>query len=239
MNKHSSRSHVIFTINVRSSEQVEDGSIERNAKLHLVDLAGSECAKSTGSSKGARMQESKNINKSLLTLGRVISAVRDQSGRVPYRDSKLTRLLQEALGGRSKTLIVATLSPSIISMEESLSTMAYAEKAYGIVNKRVEARARMAVSGSGSSAVRANAENGDDSGSRSTFAEMEARLNYMSSQCREAQAALAKKHLEMSSIVKRAEVAEASVLELTENLEEVSGVAAAKGEDWKFDPDAC
>jgi hypothetical protein len=217
------------TITVRSSEKVQDSSIERSSKLHLVDLAGSECAKSTGSSSGARMQESKNINKSLLTLGRVITSLRTQSGRIPYRDSKLTRLLQEALGGRSKTLIIATLSPSIISMEESLSTMAYAEKAHGIVNKKVEARARMAVNTGGGGG--GGGDNRDDgSGSRSTFAEMEARLHFMSSQCREAQAALAKKHLEVSSIVERAEVAEASVLELTENLEAVSGVAAAQKE---------
>jgi kinesin family protein 11 len=229
MNKQSSRSHVIFTISIRSSEQVADGSIERCSKLHLVDLAGSECAKSTGSSKGARMQESKNINKSLLTLGRVITSLRTQSGRIPYRDSKLTRLLQEALGGRSKTLIIATLSPSIISMEESLSTMAYAEKAHGIVNKKVEARARMAVNAHAAMAGGSgNIEDEGSGGSRSTFAEMEARLHFMSSQCREAQAALAKKHLEVSSIVERAEVAEASVLELTENLDAVSSVAAAQ-----------
>ena len=231
MNKQSSRSHVIFTISVCSSELIDDATIERSSKLHLVDLAGSECAKSTGSSRGVRMQESKNINKSLLTLGRVISSLRNQSGRIPYRDSKLTRLLQEALGGRSKTLIVATLSPSIISMEESLSTMAYAEKAHGIVNKKVEARARMAVnSGASSMSDNGSGENQVGTASRSTFAEMEARLNYMTSQCREAQAALAKKHLEVAAIMERAESAETSVANLTENLEHVSGLAATQKE---------
>ena len=100
MNRASSRSHCLFTLKVLSKEKVADGVIEREGKLHLVDLAGSECAKSTGESvKSARFRESQNINKSLLTLGRVITALRDRLPRIPYRDSKLARLLQEALGG--------------------------------------------------------------------------------------------------------------------------------------------
>lgn len=86
MNKASSRSHCLFTLNVHSIEQVEDGSIERNGKLHLVDLAGSECAKNIEQS---RMRESSNINQSLLTLGRVITALKEKQPRIPYRDCKV------------------------------------------------------------------------------------------------------------------------------------------------------
>ena len=108
--------------------------MERQGKLHLVDLAGSESAKATGIS-GKRLRESMNINQSLLTLGRVINALRSKQSRIPYRDSKLTRLLKEALGGRSKTCIIATLSPSILCVDETLSTLNYAQRANGIKNK--------------------------------------------------------------------------------------------------------
>ena len=223
MNKQSSRSHCLFTLQVESTESVEGGSIDRVGKLHLVDLAGSECAKSTGAkSGGVRMRESQNINKSLLTLGRVISTLRNGTGRVPYRDSKLTRLLQEALGGRCKTLIIATLSPSILSIEESLSTMSYAEQAHGIKNKPIEARARMQMSVSGSSSSSSGGSGGSSSGgsgdssgdvSTRTFVEMEQKLHYYQSQCSEAQGALAKKHLQVSAMSKRATAAEMKVEE--------------------------
>lgn len=90
----------------------------------MVDLAGSECAKTagTGAHDKARMREALNINQSLLTLGRVITALRQKQNRIPYRDSKLTRLLQESLGGRCKTCIVATLSPSVLCCDETLVT---------------------------------------------------------------------------------------------------------------------
>ena len=135
MNKQSSRSHCLFTLTVRSKETTRDGMImERVGKLHMCDLAGSECAKTAGT-KGedaSRERERKNINQSLLTLGRVISALKEGKGsRVPYRDSKLTRLLQESLGGRCKTMIVATISPSILCCEETLSTLNYAQRAHG------------------------------------------------------------------------------------------------------------
>ena len=186
MNKHSSRSHCLFTLQIESTEEVDGGRIQRTGKLHLVDLAGSECAKSTGAQSGStRLKESKNINKSLLTLGRVIATLRSGSGRVPYRDSKLTRLLQEALGGRCKTLIVATLSPSILSLEESLSTMSYAEQAHGIVNKPIEARARMHASsmyGAGKSGHMSSGGGQAGEVSTQTFVEMEQKLRYYQSQ---------------------------------------------------------
>jgi hypothetical protein len=122
--------------------------MEVKGKLHLVDLAGSECAKTASLDKAdkataARERERMNINRSLLTLGRVISCLKEISEkknsniRVPYRDSKLTRVLQESLGGRCKTVIVATLSPSVSAIEESISTLNYAQSANSIVNKPV------------------------------------------------------------------------------------------------------
>ena len=89
MNKASSRSHCLFTLSVHSVEKVDEGTIERNGKLHLVDLAGSECAKNIDQS---RMRESSNINQSLLTLGRVITALKEKQPRVPYRDCKVCQL---------------------------------------------------------------------------------------------------------------------------------------------------
>lgn len=99
-------------------------------RLHLVDLAGSESAKTAGGNQD-RGRERKNINQSLLALGRVITALQavtkegatELAGRVPYRESKLTRLLQEALGGKSKTCIIATCSPSELAVEETVSTL--------------------------------------------------------------------------------------------------------------------
>jgi len=112
MNKVSSRSHCLFSLSVTSKELVDGGMMERRGKLHLVDLAGSECAKATGAdANSTRLRESQNINKSLLTLGRVITSLRDKTARIPYRDSKLTRLLQEALGGHSKTCLLQRYHP--------------------------------------------------------------------------------------------------------------------------------
>ena len=146
MNKQSSRSHCVFTMSVRSRRVLTDGShMECAGKLHMVDLAGSECAKSAGGGDGgadaARERERKNINQSLLTLGRVITLLKNggkaKGERIPYRDSKLTRLLQESLGGRCKTCVIATVSPSAMSADETLSTLQYAQSAHGIVNKPV------------------------------------------------------------------------------------------------------
>ena len=108
----------------------------------MVDLAGSENISRSGA-KDSRAREAGSINQSLLTLGRVITALVDHLPHVPYRDSKLTRLLQDSLGGRTKTCIIATLSPTGANVEESLSTLEYANRAKNIKNKP-EANARMA-----------------------------------------------------------------------------------------------
>ncbi|XP_024461603.1 kinesin-like protein KIN-4A isoform X2 [Populus trichocarpa] len=114
------------------------------AKLHLVDLAGSERAKRTGTD-GLRLKEGIHINKGLLALGNVISALGDEKKRkegmhVPYRDSKLTRLLQDSLGGNSKTVMIACISPADINAEETLNTLKYANRARNIQNKPVANR---------------------------------------------------------------------------------------------------
>lgn len=134
-NKNSSRSHCVFTITIHLKELAVDGEdIIKTGKLHLVDLAGSECIGRSGAL-NQRAKEAGKINQSLLTLGRVINALVERHGHVPYRDSKLTRLLQESLGGRSKTCIIATISPSILTIDESLSTLDYASRAKNIKNK--------------------------------------------------------------------------------------------------------
>jgi kinesin family protein 11 len=135
MNKNSSRSHSIFTMKIMIKEQQVDGEeVVRHGQLNLVDLAGSECVGRSGA-KNDRAREAGNINQSLLTLGRVITALVDHHGHIPYRDSKLTRLLQESLGGKAKTCIIATLSPSHLAVEETMSTLDYAHKAKNIKNQ--------------------------------------------------------------------------------------------------------
>ena len=113
---------------------VDGEEVVRHGQLNLVDLAGSECVGRSGA-KNDRAREAGNINQSLLTLGRVITALVDHHGHVPYRDSKLTRLLQESLGGKAKTCIIATLSPSQLAVEETMSTLDYAHKAKNIKNQ--------------------------------------------------------------------------------------------------------
>nr|VDC58450.1 unnamed protein product [Brassica rapa] len=156
MNNQSSRSHAIFTITVEQMRKITTDSPENGtcngslkeeylcAKLHLVDLAGSERAKRTGSD-GMRFKEGVHINKGLLALGNVISALGDEKKRkdgahVPYRDSKLTRLLQvlfDSLGGNSRTVMIACISPADINAEETLNTLKYANRARNIRNKPV------------------------------------------------------------------------------------------------------
>ncbi|GMF24971.1 unnamed protein product [Phytophthora fragariaefolia] len=135
MNENSSRSHSIFTIRIHSKEHNAAGEdLLRVGQLNLVDLAGSECVGRSGA-RNARAREAGTINQSLLTLGRVITALVDNLPHVPYRDSKLTRLLQESLGGRAKTTIIATLAPCADSLDETLSTLEYAYRAKHIKNK--------------------------------------------------------------------------------------------------------
>eukprot|EP00041_Stephanoeca_diplocostata_P036746 m.1352773 g.1352773 ORF g.1352773 m.1352773 type:complete len:1030 (+) comp24927_c0_seq6:103-3192(+) len=136
MNKASSRSHSVFSVTVHQKESsVATGEeLLKTGKLYLVDLAGAENIGRSGAM-NARAAEAGNINKSLLTLGRVISKLVERSAHIPYRESKLTRLLQDSLGGRTKTSIIATVSPAQLSFEESQSTMDYALRAKSIMNK--------------------------------------------------------------------------------------------------------
>ncbi|XP_010624099.1 kinesin-like protein KIF17 isoform X6 [Fukomys damarensis] len=136
MNKDSSRSHSIFTISIEIYAVDERGEDHlRAGKLNLVDLAGSERQSKTGAS-GERLKEATKINLSLSALGNVISALVDGRCRhIPYRDSKLTRLLQDSLGGNTKTLMVACLSPADNNYDETLSTLRYANRAKNIKNK--------------------------------------------------------------------------------------------------------
>ena len=164
MNNNSSRSHAIFTISIEqhqiddlyptgsdnqaSGEGPSDESAAAGsggarpdefmvAKFHFVDLAGSERAKKTGAS-GATLKEGININKSLLVLGNVISALSEEGKKgnfVPYRDSKLTRILQDSLGGNSRTSMIACVSPAESNFDETLNTLNYASRARRIKNK--------------------------------------------------------------------------------------------------------
>uniref|UniRef100_A0A665T6Z2 Kinesin family member 16Ba n=1 Tax=Echeneis naucrates TaxID=173247 RepID=A0A665T6Z2_ECHNA len=146
MNDVSSRSHAIFTINFTQAKFDAEMPSETVSKIHLVDLAGSERADATGAT-GVRLKEGGNINKSLVTLGNVISALADmtqdgvntnlkkKSVFVPYRDSVLTWLLKDSLGGNAKTIMIATISPADVNYGETLSTLRYANRAKNIINK--------------------------------------------------------------------------------------------------------
>ena len=142
MNATSSRAHTVVTIQF---DQIKKNDLGQETKtssvINLIDLAGSERADSTGAT-GDRLKEGANINKSLSALGNVISALADQAtGKkkivVPYRDSVLTKLLQNALGGNSKTIMIAALSPADINYDETLGTLRYADRAKKIKNKAV------------------------------------------------------------------------------------------------------
>ena len=151
MNADSSRSHSIFTITIETSDKAsadkddapQDAFAEKKAdnmhiragKLNLVDLAGSERQGKTGAT-GDRLKEATKINLSLSALGNVISALVDgKSGHVPYRDSKLTRLLQDSLGGNTKTVMIAAVGPADYNFDETISTLRYANRAKNIKNK--------------------------------------------------------------------------------------------------------
>jgi len=225
MNKHSSRSHCIFTVSVYTKRKSPDGTVDYHGKLHLVDLAGSECAKNAGlgrssNNESTRERERMNINRSLLTLGRVISAVKSRSlgkkTRVPYRDSKLTRMLQEALGGRSKTIIIATLSPSETAISESISTLNYAQTAGGIVNKPV------ASSYLGGKSQRSGnlGDPADPGNTVEHWFEMECRLKYMEAQVEEAQTALSRQHVHYNVMREKAEKFEEDLITKEEECKE-------------------
>lgn len=135
LNATSSRSHTVFSVTVHIRETTDDGEeLVKTGKLNLVDLAGSENIGRSGAI-DRRAREAGNINQSLLTLGRVITALVDKAPHVPYRESKLTRLLQDSLGGRTKTSIIATISPDMTNLDETLSTLDYAHRAKNITNR--------------------------------------------------------------------------------------------------------
>ncbi|XP_048585705.1 kinesin-like protein KIF16B isoform X2 [Nematostella vectensis] len=149
MNEMSSRSHAIFTLKFTQARFFADLPSETISKIHLVDLAGSERASASGAT-GTRLKEGSNINKSLVTLGIVISTLAENSLNsyehtkklayrkklfVPYRDSVLTFLLKDSLGGNSKTIMIAAVSPAECNYGETLSTLRYAQRAKNIINK--------------------------------------------------------------------------------------------------------
>ncbi|XP_029342942.1 kinesin-like protein unc-104 isoform X11 [Acyrthosiphon pisum] len=145
MNETSSRSHAVFTIffTQKRLDEMTQLTTEKVSKISLVDLAGSERADSTGA-KGTRLKEGANINKSLTTLGKVISGLAEMASKkkkkgdfIPYRDSVLTWLLRENLGGNSKTAMIAAISPADINYDETLSTLRYADRAKQIVCKAI------------------------------------------------------------------------------------------------------
>ncbi|XP_068131299.1 kinesin-like protein KIF7 [Hyperolius riggenbachi] len=153
VNTHSSRSHTIFTVTMEQRRVAgrvtritngEDGSILAfgqvlSSKFHFVDLAGSERILKTGNT-GERLKESIQINTGLLALGNVISALGDpkrKSSHIPYRDSKITRILKDSLGGNAKTVMISCISPSASDFDETLNTLNYASRAQNIKNKAI------------------------------------------------------------------------------------------------------
>ncbi|MCO5557269.1 hypothetical protein L7F22_010830 [Adiantum nelumboides] len=143
MNVHSSRSHTIFRMVIESRDKSQDDSVGfscdavRVSVLNLVDLAGSERVAKTGA-EGARLKEGTHINKSLMVLGTVINklseGIQSQGGHVPYRDSKLTRILQPALGGNARTAIICNITPALVHVDESRGTLQFASRAIRVTN---------------------------------------------------------------------------------------------------------
>nr|XP_024219176.1 kinesin-like protein KIF12 [Halyomorpha halys] len=140
MNDHSSRSHTILTVYITSEQQMENGVyITKQGKINFVDLAGSEMTKKTHS-EGKTLEEANNINKSLMVLGYCIASLSDskkRNGHIPYRDSKLTKLLADSLAGSGVTLMIACISPARSSLTETISTLRYASRAKKIKNKPI------------------------------------------------------------------------------------------------------
>eukprot|EP01042_Synura_sphagnicola_P000460 gene460-487_t len=131
MNAESSRSHSLLSILIDQTSDVTGR--KKKGKLYLVDLAGSEKVSKTGAT-GTRLEEAKNINRSLTILGMVINALCDGSTHVPYRDSKLTRVLTESLGGNSKTALIICCAPELRHQQETVSTLRFGERAKKIKN---------------------------------------------------------------------------------------------------------
>jgi kinesin family member 5 len=139
MNQYSSRSHSLFTLEIR---QKLENEVEKKGVLNLIDLAGSEKLKDSGVS-GMNLEEAKKINLSLSALGNVIHALTVMAEHVPYRDSKLTRLLQESLGGNYKTALVVTCSPALSNIDETIRTLKFAQRA-----KKIKTTAKINVKNS-------------------------------------------------------------------------------------------
>ncbi len=135
MNAGSSRSHSLFIVTIFQKNIVTDST--KSAKAFFVDLAGSEKMSKTGITGGMGLKEAQNINKSLMTLGMVINALTENAQHVPYRDSKLTRVLQESIGGNSQTTLIITISSNGLNQSESLSTLRFGQRAKLIKNKVV------------------------------------------------------------------------------------------------------
>lgn len=231
MNERSSRSHTMFTLKVRCRRSVSMGELENVGKLHLVDLAGSECAKKASSVVDDSFQtpshlrqaklaeeerERRSINQSLLTLGRVITALRKEDSRVPYRDSKLTRLLQSALGGRCKTVVVATVSPAMSSVDETISTLNYSMQASGIKNKPV-ASSMLKVLRDPSLANVTGLNGGN-------MAELDIKISFLQQELEEAQSALARSYNEHKELNDRLEVAESDLASKSAEVDKASAV---------------
>lgn len=148
MNITSSRSHSVFTLTLTTRHTIEEEELLRVGKINLVDLAGSESVSRSGAVDVRAREAGKtlffiiapiacilgNINTSLLALGRVINALTSNAAHVPYRESKLTRILQDSLGGRTITTIIATLSPASTNYEEIVNTLEYVQRAKNIRN---------------------------------------------------------------------------------------------------------
>ena len=137
-NQTSSRSHAVFQVNVHKTPRTKNTSVETlSGKLSLIDLAGSERGTVT-ENRGIRLMEGAKINRSLLALANCINALGDKNKKgffVPYRDSKLTRLLKDSLGGNSKTVMIANISPANSQFEETINTLKYANRAKNIKTK--------------------------------------------------------------------------------------------------------
>jgi hypothetical protein len=139
LNKDSSRSHCILTMYVISEFVTNGQPFKKYGKISFVDLAGSERLKES-KSQGEMIKETGNINKSLFVLGKVISALTDKKNNkqhIPYRDSKLTKLLMDSIGGTAKTLMIACISPSNVYADETMSTLNYSARAMNIKNKPI------------------------------------------------------------------------------------------------------
>ena len=135
MNKGSSRSHSLFVVTIFQRNTITGSS--KTGRIFFVDLAGSEKMAKTGIEGGTGLKEAQNINKSLMTLGMVINSLTEGAKHIPYRDSKLTRVLQESLGGNSMTNLVITCSPNFLNQSETLSTLRFGQRAKLIKNKVV------------------------------------------------------------------------------------------------------